>query len=449
VDVATGGIRTIGKVPTVVFWGGAWNRDGIILLGGPRLQRMSADGDLTDIYPPDAEIVSQSLPSFLPDGRTFFYAQESSNTQRRGVFLGSLDSPAVTRVLPEPANAVFSSRGYLLYGRQGTLFAQHFDMDHRRLSGEPLIIGSDVEFFQAMAITSFSVADDMLVWSGAIAPPARLTWIDREGKTLSTTPELRQYYALDLAPNERQVVTVEVDSRLGPRLFLIDLTRASHSRLTTGDQSEQDPVWSPDSREVALASGGLFTRRIDQDGRTTLLADALVGGVEDWTHDGRFVVFLRGNNSIWALPMEGDRKPIPVLESSSMVDEPHVSRDGGWLAYSGHDSGQWEVYVQPFLRPGSRVRVSTKGGSQPRWRGDGKELFYLALDGAMMSVRTSDPTSPGAPRQLFKVRLEFNAVDDQYDVTADGQRFLVVTPEGQQATRLTVLSNWPSVLKPR
>jgi Tol biopolymer transport system component len=196
-------------------------------------------------------------------------------------------------------------------------------------------------------------------------------------------------------------------------------------------------------------SEGLFTRRIDQDGRTTLLADPLVGGVEDWTHDGRFVIFARGTKSIWALPMGGGRKPVPVVESSSMLDEAHVSRDGRWLAYSGYDSGQWEVYVQPFLRPGSRVRVSTNGGSQSRWRGDGKELFYLGLDGAMMSVGTTDPTSPGAPRQLFKVRLEFNAVDDQYDVTADGQRFLVVTPEGQQTTRLTVLSNWSSVLQPR
>ena len=119
-DVATGGVRTIGKGPIVGFWGGAWNRDDIILLGGPRLQRMSvADGHLRDVYRPAAEIVGRPFPSFLPDGRTFLYAQESSNAQRRGVFLGSLDSPAVTRVLPEPTNAVFSSRGYLLYGRQG------------------------------------------------------------------------------------------------------------------------------------------------------------------------------------------------------------------------------------------------------------------------------------------------------------------------------------------
>jgi len=138
-----------------------------------------------------------------------------------------------------------------------------------------------------------------------------------------------------------------------------------------------------------------------------------------------------------------------VIESSSSVDQPLVSRDGRWLAYSGTETGQWEVYVQPFMRPGGRVRVSTNGGSQPRWRGDGGELFYLALDGSMMSVRTADPAIPGVPRKLFQRRLAVSTVEDQYDVTADGQRFLVLDPEGQPTTRLTVLANWPAALKPR
>jgi eukaryotic-like serine/threonine-protein kinase len=132
-----------------------------------------------------------------------------------------------------------------------------------------------------------------------------------------------------------------------------------------------------------------------------------------------------------------------------MVDEPHVSRDGRWLAYSGNDTGQWEVYVQPFMRPGGRVRVSTSGGGQPRWRADGKELFYRVLDGSMMSVDTVNPAAPGTPRKLFDLRFWVNPVEDQYEVTADGQQFLVIVPEGQQTTRLTVLTNWPAVLAGR
>ena len=148
VDVATGGVRAIGKLPENPR-GSAWNRDGIILYGGARLRRLSvADGRLTDVYRPGAGISSQFFPSFLPDGRTFLYAQDGSDAQQRGVFLGSLDSPTVTRLLPEPANAVVSPRGYLLYGQQGTLFAQRFDIDQKRLVGDPLTLGSGILFLR-------------------------------------------------------------------------------------------------------------------------------------------------------------------------------------------------------------------------------------------------------------------------------------------------------------
>jgi eukaryotic-like serine/threonine-protein kinase len=423
----------------------AWNHEGVILLGGSRLRRLSAaDGHLTDVYRPGTGISSQSMPSFLPDGRAFLYAQDSSNAQQRGVFLGSLDSPTVSRLLPEPANAAISPRGYFLYGHQGTVFARRFDIDHKRLVGDPVNLGSGAA--SRGPHTSFAVAGDLLVWANGLTPSATLTWVDRSGRTLGSTPEAAEYIAIALAPDEQRVVATES----GDRLTLIELTRPIHTRLTPGNQSEFDSVWSPDSREVAFVSeGGLFTRRVDQDGRTPLLAPSSVRGVEDWTHDGRFVIFLRGTESVWALPLKGDRTPVPVIESSSSVDEPHVSPDGRWLAYSGQDTGQWEVYVQPFMRPGGRVRVSTNGGSQAHWRGDGGELFYLALDGTMMSVRTANPASPDAARTLFRLRLLVKPTYDQYAVTADGQRFLVLDPEGQETTRLTVLTNWPAALKPR
>jgi Tol biopolymer transport system component len=171
--------------------------------------------------------------------------------------------------------------------------------------------------------------------------------------------------------------------------------------------------------------------------------------LEDWTHDGRFLIVKRSAQNISAVPFGEHRTPISLAEFSSMVDEPHVSRDGRWLAYSSNETAQWEVYVQPFMKPGGRVRVSTNGGSQPRWRADGAELLYFALDGALASVDMTDPASPGAPRKLFDLRFWVNPVEDQYDVPADGQRFLLIVPEVQQATRLTVLTNWPSVLAGR
>ena len=281
VDVATGGVRAIGRVPAETFAGSAWNPEGIILLGGPRLRRLSvADGHLTDVYRPGAGITNQFFPSFLPDGRTFLYAQDSSDAQQRGVFLGTLDSPTVTRLLPEPANAVVSPRGYLLYGRQGTLLAQQFDIDHKRLVGEPLTVSSGVHFFAGY--TDFAVAGDLLVWSSAQSPAARLTWLDRNGRTLATTPEARPYYGIALSPDERRVVATEIDAQRA-RLFLIELTRNIHARLTTGNQpDEADPVWSPDSREVAFASNERLVHATDRSGRPDDLARVVV----DHRHGG-------------------------------------------------------------------------------------------------------------------------------------------------------------------
>ena len=444
VDLATRVVRTIARVPGDWHFGAAWNQDGIILIGGSHLRRLPvAGGHVADVYNPDPEILGQTSPSFLPDGRRFLYAQDSENPARRGVFLGALDSPQVTRLMPEPANAVVSTRGYLLFGRLGRLFAQRFDLETNRLTGDPVSIGSGLGLLLG-SFTMFDVGGDVLVWTNDnVTPPGRLTWFDRSGRKLNEIGEVRRYTQIAIAPDGRNVATTEEEPIIGFSVFLIEPIRNLHTRLTTGGR--YDPVWSPDSREVAFISEErLSKQRIDQREETTLL-DSGVLGVEDWTHDGRFVIFMANPRSISAVPLGGDRKPIPVIESSSVVDEPRVSRDGLWLAYSANETGQWEVYLQPFMRAGDRVRVSTSGGSQARWRADGKELFYLTLDGTMMSVDMGDPTNPAAPRRLFETRFWVNPVMDQYDVTPDGQRFLLV-PEGQQATRLTVLTNWASVL---
>jgi Tol biopolymer transport system component len=444
IDIATGGIRTLGRSPEGrVAYNGSWNADNL-LLGGSRLRRLSvADGRVTDVYRVDPGVSFQNFPSFLPDGRRFLFSQESNDPARRGVFLGMLDSPHVTRLLPEPATAIVSPRGCVLYGRQGSLFAQGFDLESNRLTGDPVSIGTGLGGIGPS--TAVALSGNTLVWANDTAmPPARIVWFDRNGGKLNEIREVRRYTQIALAPDAQRAVAEGDDTR---GLVLLELTRNTYTRLTTGDDLESDAVWSPDSREVAFSGsgGGIFKRRIDQSGRTALL-DAQVTGVEDWTRDGRFLIFAFTPQSVWALPLNGDRKHIPLIESSSAVDEPHVSHDGRWLAYSSNDTGQWEVYVQPFMRRSGRVRVSTGGGSQPRWRADGKELFYLALDGAMMSVDTRDPASPATPQKLFETQIGVSPVDDQYDVTADGQRFLVIVPEGQQATRLTVLTNWPSLL---
>ena len=213
VDIATRGVRTIGRVPVDAHLGAAWNQDGMILIGGSRLRRMSvAGGHLADVYNPDPEILDQTSPSFLPDGRRFLYAQDSKNPARRGVFLGALDSPQVTRLMPEPANAVVSTRGYLLFGRQGTLFAQRFELETNRLAGDPVSIGSGLGFVGSFTI--FDVGGDILVWANdSVTPPARLTWFDRSGRKLNEIGEVRRYVQIALAPDGRNVAATEEEPK--------------------------------------------------------------------------------------------------------------------------------------------------------------------------------------------------------------------------------------------
>ena len=294
VDIATGGIRTLGRAPDgAAPYGGAWSGEDI-LLGGPRLRRLSiADGHVTDLYPADPGVSRQGLPSFLPDGQTC-PSQDSDNPARRGVFLGALDSPRITRLLPETSEHDGVPRGYFFYIRQGTVFAQRFDLDHNRTMGDPVGIGSGIESFGPLI--GYAVNGDTVVWSsGQVIPPGRLTWVDRNGRKVDEIGEVHRYRQIALAPDGQRVVTEEVDPRLAGKqgnssMFLIDLTRPIHARLTTGNDGESDPIWSPDSHEVAFHSeGGVFKRKIDQPGRTNLFA-GFAAGVEDWTHDGRFVI---------------------------------------------------------------------------------------------------------------------------------------------------------------
>jgi hypothetical protein len=176
--------------------------------------------------------------------------------------------------------------------------------------------------------------------------------------------------------------------------------------------------------------------------------------MEDWSDDGRFIVYQTAgagsSNGIWALPLSGDREPILLVESPADLDEPQISPDGRWLAFNSEESGQFEVYVQPFQAKGEKLRISTGGGGQPRWRGDGRELFYLALDGTMMAVemREGDTLRHAIPEPLFPTGITVDPTIDQYAVTSDGQRFLIQSPAQDGApSSIVVVINWIEELK--
>jgi Tol biopolymer transport system component len=244
-------------------------------------------------------------------------------------------------------------------------------------------------------------------------------------------------------------------------LWLLDLERQGiSSRITFTSTSERDPVWSPDGHDIVFSwnpngLADLYRMTLGQDTEAALLAESedmrLIP--EDWSRDGRFISYYVDvdgrDRELRVLPLADGEEPFAVVQGTFAMDEPHFSPDGGWIAYESRESGETEVYVQPFQKQGEKIRISTGGGSQPRWRGDGEELFYLAADGTMMGVQMSPGTTmqAGIPKALFATSVNFQRGLDQYAVASDGQRFLIITPiASPESGEIKVILNWTAEL---
>jgi hypothetical protein len=381
------------------------------------------------------------------------------------VFVASLDAPTERhRVLPTLARTIWAA-GHLLHATDRTLLAQPFDVNQLQPTADPVPIASSVSVLNwppGMSSGFFSASSGGLVAYPEATPdrPSQLTWLSREGKPLGTLGQPGDYEQLALSPDGRHVVTEVVDSQGEIDLWSFDTARGVASRVTTDPASERDPVWLPNSRELVYSLGTAGGRLVRQGLRTGAPTSPVFAREESYipesvTPDGR--ALLAGSPQtgsvdeyvIWAIPLEGDDAPEPVLRSKFTLDEFQVSPDGRWLAYLSTESGQFEVYVEPFRRPGERVRVSLEGGGGPRWRADGKELFYSA-GSAVMAVTVKDADTRvevGTPRKLFDASPMRPGFDD-YALNPDGTRFLVKIPIGEEPElRFHVVLNWPSLLE--
>jgi Tol biopolymer transport system component len=288
----------------------------------------------------------------------------------------------------------------------------------------------------------------------------QLTWLDRKGSALGTVGAPGAYGQIVLSPDERNVALEMRDAKSGYDLWVMDVARGVPSRVTGEPGDERNPVWAPDGRSLVFNASKDGKTEIRRKGLRaaepeTVLTESPVGAYpESWTPDGRTLLFLQqpanGQQSVWALSPGAGGKPEPILDAG-FIDEPQVSPDGRWLAYSSRESGRSEVYVEPFRRKGERVRVSVDGGGQPKWRGDGKELFFASLESGLMSVAfrsVADRPEVDLPTKLFEIG-GFSGPDyDDYAPSADGQRFLVkVAIDKDQPTRMLVVTNWPSLLE--
>jgi Tol biopolymer transport system component len=442
---------------------GSWNREGTILFsqlaGRAGIYRVPAKGGealrVTTVDPRSKGV--DIWPHFLPDGRRFLYmASVAGDRPPREVRVASLDSKESRLVARLDSRVEYTAPGYLLYVRDATLFAQRFDEASARLVGEPLLVAENVHYFFGPGHASFSVSQTGVLAYQTAAPPSRLVWLDRAGKEIGTLGQPAVLNGFRISAEGQKVAAAIEDKRTGTSdVWVFELQRGVSTRLHSDPIDEKSPVWSadgskvlyrsdrkgvPDIYEIAVGVLGSERRLLDQQG---------VQQPEDVSRDGRLLVYSNNTQTtapeIWILPLDGDRKPVPWLQTRFAEKSPRFSPDGRWIAYESDESGDPEVYVARTEGGGEKQRLSPAGGRLPRWRRDGKEMYYVTPDGFLMAV----PINLGArleastPVQLFHVE----AAIENYDVTSDGSRFLVSAPlEKVRESPIRVILNWPAAL---
>jgi eukaryotic-like serine/threonine-protein kinase len=444
--------------------GGAWSRDGVILFAGPEgLQRVSAQGGTPVLATKvDAKEEAHRWPYFLPDGRHFLFLGDAQTTENHHIRLGSLDSQETQILFGAVTRIVYAPPGYLLYVNQGALVAQPFDARSLKVTGDPITVAEHIAEVGVNHYFDFSVSDNGVLAYQIGSQKSQLVWYDREGKKLEPLGDPDSYASVSLSADGRHAAAglLDPDGRQSD-IWLLDLSRGVKTRLTFNPQSDGDPVWSPDGKRIAFSSNRsgdghihLYDTSASATGDDQLL---LNGNADDvptsWSHDGKNILFMRFQNdrpaSIWLFSLD-DRQSKPLLQSQSFDQaSPAFSPNGRFIAYDSTESGRPEVYVQTFPLSDQKWAISSGGGTVPRWRDDGKEIFYLTQDGRVMSAQLKSDSSfdNAVTKQLFHLDIKL-APGYPFDVTPDGARFLINTPaEANNPAPMVVLVNWPATLK--
>jgi len=461
-DLPGGPPQAITDAPYLGGMSATWGRDGVIVfshVGG--LHRVSAAGGPATIVtraPDDQSQGDPSSPAFLPDGRHFLYVLEKPRGEETQICVASLDSTETTCVLTVHSQAAYAPPGYLLFVRDAVLRAQRFDANRLEVSGEAFRVTDDQILVEPVwRPRSFSVSDNGVLAYHPSTGETQLVWVNRSGTSLGAIGPTGNYGGPELSADEQRIVITRRDLRTGNTdLWLYDLSRGTSSRFTFDPSQDSNALFSPDGQRVVFTSTRngvpeLFQKLTSGAGREELLV-ASGGNPNDWSSDGRHILYQRFDTrtgwDLWVLPLSGDRKPFPVVQTAHGEREGHFSPDVRWIAYDSTESGRREVWIQPFPPTGSKWQVSTGGGFSPRWRGDGKELYYVAADGTLTAVAVSGGSTPefGTPAVLFQTMFREGAYGS-YAVSGDGQRFLMnVPPDAGDVTPITVVVNWEAAL---
>jgi Tol biopolymer transport system component len=462
--------------------GGTWSHEGVILFARPSapISRIpDTGGTPTAVTRLDAarHETTHRYPWFLPDGRHFLYLAANlsgaPDDPANLIHVGTIDSKEDEALIPAYSNTIYApsfagaSEGYLLFSRDGSLFAQRFDPKRLRTADQLLPIAQHVAantFFWRQAIFC-SAENGTVVYGTSTTAPSSLLWFDRNGRQVGTIGEpvfvtsglTGSAGRFRISPDGRRLaVTVFDPSTRVSDVWLYDLARGVRTRFTSGPTSNADPVWSADGRHIVFHSdrkhqGDLYRKATSGGSEEPLLEGEGQRIPDDSSPDGQFLALEfrepRGERRVsLSILSLADGKLTTFFRRGINNGDARFSPDGRWLAYTSEESGRNEVYVAAFPGPGERWQVSTEGGVQPRWRRDSKELFYLSSDLRLMSVqiRSSGVTlEPGIPTALF----EPHPLPTLYDAAADGQRFLIVSSGVEQSPPITLVQNWASGIK--
>jgi hypothetical protein len=438
--------------------------------------RISATGgDATAATALGPQQITHQWPHALPNGGRFlYYVQGAADSS--GIYLGSLDGSPPVRLAPSDSAGLFISNGpgpteasrgagWLLRVRSGSLIAQRLDVAEAKLVGEPITVGDGVAVDRNRAAVSVAAAHSI-----AYRPDGgqlrQLTWVDRSGTPRGTIgePDRNDLGAPRMSPDGRRVVVTRTVQG-NTDLWLLDGTVAS--RFTFDPAPDGGPIWSPDGSRIVFRSNraGRFFDLYQKPSSGGGVEELIIASDQhkapvSWSPDGKFLMYpsfdSKTDNDLWVVPMLGDRTPAVFLKTPFSEAFAMFSPDGRWVAYDSNESGRMEIYVRPFVPPGSEAQssgqwqVSVSGGMYPYWRPDGKELYYVDSAGAMMAVpimATGSSLEPGAPVRLFRSRIVGgggrgdSSTGRHYEVAHDG-RFLINTILDDAAAPITLVMNW-------
>jgi eukaryotic-like serine/threonine-protein kinase len=443
--------------------GCTWNRKNDILFeksGASPIFRVSASGgpvsQVTTLDKSRGE-VGHWRPQFLPDERHFLYLARAEPPQNSGIYVGSLDSKETKRVADIDVPAYYAPPGYLLFVREKALMAQPFDAKAFQITGEPVIVGRDVQYVSTWGSAAFSTSDSgVLAYQGASPATRQLVWLDRSGKKIANFGAEGEY-ADDprISPDESRVAVKRVDpTTRSADIWILDV-RGIGSRFTLDAARESDPVWSADGKRLYFGSnkagiGDLYEKDASGAGSDKLLVKS-----DRWKEpldaspDGRWLAFRAAdpahNLDIWLLSLSGDGKATPLIATPFTENNLRFSPDGRWIAYESNETGRREVFIQPFPVTGQKWQVSTNGGGSPRWMKGGRELMYFEVPEMrkVVGISTAPSFQASVPRDLFATpRAQGSAA------TRDGQRFLFNLPAAETApTPMTIVLNWTAGLR--